>query len=89
MAMNKLLQCRCRADFDPAPDQDPARGEVEPVLRDWVMHTRASRLVAVKLPGEALPAERLADIMAGQDRFHLIADVAVPSRQARVMAWQR
>lgn len=89
IVMNKLLQCRCRADFDPAPDQDAARDEVEPVLRGWVMHTRASRLVAVKLPGEALPAERLADIMAGQDRFHLIADLAIPSRQARVMVWQR
>jgi hypothetical protein len=87
--MNKLLLCRCRADFDRAPDHDAAPDDIEPLLRDWVAHTRASRLIAVKLPAEVLTARRLVDIMAGQDRFHLIADIAVPSRQARVMAWQR
>jgi hypothetical protein len=89
ITMTKLLQCRCRAEFDRTPDHDSVPDDMQPVLQDWVAHTPASRLIAVKLPGDALTAKRLADIMAGQNGFHLIADVAVPSWQARVMAWQR
>lgn len=87
---NAEMQCRCRVITDSAGNLEGLSHD-ETVQRtlNMVRSTDADVIVGTFSPANKVSNDSLLEAMRTQNRFHLVASSAVPSRHGEMMVWRR